>query len=140
MCLCSIDPDSKRDESAAGVGWKTVILRDAQTFSLPFFAVDGSCQLNMDRPKSKYHEWLEAHCVVNQHPHYLTGFHIFANEKDARLVSEEWRLSGSVVRKVCYRDVLATGKTFVRNSDIQSLDGYLPTIVAKFMCVEPPSE
>lgn len=142
MCLRVVDPNGK-NENAVGIGWKMILPRDAQTFSLPWFSATGEPAVWWKREKSNYYEWLEAKSVVNESPCYETGFHIFANEKDARWALEEFRLNTAIgpaakVAKVRYRDVLATGKTFVENSDIQSLDGYLPTIVAKFMLVEPP--
>ena len=118
-----------------GIGWKIVFAEDNEHFRNAF----ASGQV------LEYNKWVETidPPMNSQSPHYKLGFHIFIDEKDAKwALSEHYHgpkgRKQAIVVRVHYKHVLAKGKTYIQNSDTQSMDGYLPTIVAKFMAIEHP--
>ena len=143
MCLSTVDnldwstspPTIVENPSEEGIGWKIVFEVDNEHFRNAF-ASD---------PVLEYGRWIEAiDPPMNENPpYYKLGFHIFEKEKDAKWAVKEHyhRPKGRlkvIVVKCHYKHVLAKGKTFIQNSDVQSMDGYLPTIVAKMIAVEAP--
>ena len=141
MCLSYVtDREPKPEET--GVGWKVVVLPsriywdygkrkycDNNKFCGPYF-----------RQEYNLGEWVKATALIDVLPDYPVGFHIFLDEKDAKIYLERFVKPGGcsgyeIVVKVEYKGVLCRGITHTPNDDVQCLDWNLHTLVVENILV-----
>lgn len=139
MCMTAVtDLESKPEET--GVGWKVVVL-PSRTYWDNEHKYCGNNKFCGPYFRQEYDlgEWVKS---TPQTYAYPIGFHIFLDEKDAKIYLERFIFKSIdhsrlflIVVKVEYKGVLCRGITCIPNDDMQCLDWNLPTLVVESILV-----
>lgn len=140
MCL-SVVTDREPKPEETGVGWKVIVLhRGYWDFDKRKYSSDNKFCGPYFRQQYNLGEWVKATSQAEDggtiYPNYPIGFHLFPDEKDAKIYLERFVKPGGcsgyeVVVQVEYKGVLCRGDTRITNDDIQCLDWNLHTLVVE---------